>query len=451
MKVPDLPRSLRLSLIAVLVLAVPGGVRGQEEPVAALPGAGRAIDLATTAERRARLAARVQPAVVLVPAARRRELERDYLQDNDFRQHNTFFYLTEIEAPEAWLLIAADRGGGQRAALFLPRRNPAAERWTGLAIGPGDEASVLTGLPTLDLERLDSALSAERRRGHSTLWVPLDHTTRDDRRVTALLFESAFDVRNLRPVVDSLRLVKDARELERLRRAVGITVEGHLAAAAALQPGIWEYELEATIEGTFRRLGADRLGFPSIVGSGPNSAVLHYDVNRRRIDDGDVVVIDIGAEWGQYTADITRTLPAAGRFTPRQRALYELVLGAQTAAIDSVRPGVTVARLERIAREYLRRHSGTLCGSSTCDRFFVHGLSHWLGMDVHDVGPRNVPLAPGMVLTIEPGVYLPDEGVGIRIEDDVLVTERGHEVLSAQAPRRVDEIERLMRGDQRRK
>lgn len=450
MKVPDLPRSRCLFSTAVLVLAALGSVQGQEGPVAVLPGAGRAIDREATAARRARLADRVAPGVVLIPAARRGDLERDYLQANDFRQHNTFFYFTEIEAPEAWLLVAADRDGGRRAALFLPRRHPSSEQWTGIALGPGEEATSLTGLPTLELERLDSAITAERRRGHRALWVPLDQTTRDDPQVTNWLFASGLDVRNVRPVVDSLRLTKDARELQRLRRAVEITVEGHLAALAALRPGRWEYELEAEIEGTFRRLGADRVGFPSIVGSGPNSVVLHYDVNRRQIADGDLVVIDIGAEWGQYTADITRTLPAAGRFTPRQRALYELVLETQQSAIDSVRPGMTIARLNGIARDYLRRHSGTLCGTSTCDRYFIHGLSHWLGMDVHDVGPGAIPLAPGMVLTIEPGVYLPDEGLGIRIEDDVLVTAGGHEVLSARAPRRVDEIERLMRGDQRR-
>jgi len=448
MGVPLLQHYARFALAGLLVLAAPAAA--QDSVVDALPGMGRAIDRQATASRRARLASLVAPAVVLVPAAERRSLERDYLQDNDFRQHNTFFYFTELEAAGAWLLIAADQNATRREALFLPRRDREAERWTGLALGPGEEATALTGLPTLPVERLDSALRAEVGRGHRTLWVPLDPSTRDDPRIAAWLFDSGLDVRNLRPLVDSLRLVKDAGEIARLRRAVSITVEGHRAALVALHPGVWEYEIEAAIEGTFRRLGADRVGFPSIVGSGPNSAVLHYDVNRRRVEAGDLVVIDIGAEWGQYTADITRTLPASGTFTPRQRALYNVVLGAQQAAIDSVRPGMTVARLELIAREYLRRHSDTLCGPATCDQFFVHGLSHWLGMDVHDVGPRSAPLAAGMVLTIEPGVYLPDEGMGVRIEDDLLVTANGHEVLSAQAPRQAEEIERLMRRSLRR-
>jgi len=192
--------------------------------------------------------------------------------------------------------------------------------------------------------------------------------------------------------------------------------------------------------------GADRVGFPSIVGSGPNSVVLHHDRNRRRTEEGDLVVLDIGAEVGYYTADVTRTFPVSGVFSQRQRKIYELVLATQQAVIDSVRPGITVLELEQIARRFMRGHSDRLCGSSTCDRFFVHGLSHWLGMDVHDAGDYSRPLVPGMVLTIEPGIYLSEEELGVRIEDDVLVTETGHEVLSAGAPKSVEEIEALMAG-----
>ena len=155
--------------------------------------------------------------------------------------------------------------------------------------------------------------------------------------------------------------------------------------------------------------------------------------------------MDVGAEFGYYTADVTRTIPISGKFDPRQRRLYELVLGAQQAAIDSVRPGTDLATLDRIAREYMRRHSGRLCGDSGCDRYFVHGLSHWLGMNVHDVGAYTRRLEPGMVLTIEPGIYLPAECLGIRIEDDVLVTDRGAEVLSSGIPRTVEEVERRWR------
>jgi Xaa-Pro aminopeptidase len=176
---------------------------------------------------------------------------------------------------------------------------------------------------------------------------------------------------------------------------------------------------------------------------------LHYDKNRRRMEAGDVVVMDIGAEFGYLSADVTRTAPVSGTFTPRQRAIYGLVLATQQTAIDSVRPGMSIPRLNQIARAYLQAHSDTLCGNVTCDKYFVHGLSHWLGMDVHDVGNIQTPLAPGMVLTVEPGIYLPHEALGIRIEDDVLVTAEGHEVLSAAAPRRPEEVEALMRQNRR--
>jgi len=238
--------------------------------------------------------------------------------------------------------------------------------------------------------------------------------------------------------------VKDADEIARMRKAVDISVLGHVAAMQAARPGAWEYEIEAALEASFRRNGADRVGYPSIVGSGPNSTTLHYDVNRRQTRDGDLVVVDAGAEWGQYTADVTRTFPVNGKFTPRQKAIYDLVLATQQAAFDSTRPGTTIGQLNRIARDYMRAHSGTLCGAEMCDTYFIHGLSHWLGMDVHDVGDYSTPLKPGMIFTIEPGIYLSQESLGVRIEDDVLVTATGGEWLSAKAPRTTAEIERLM-------
>jgi len=251
-------------------------------------------------------------------------------------------------------------------------------------------------------------------------------------------------VRDIEPLLDSLRVVKDAAEVAALRHAITITAEAQRAAMRAARPGMMEFQIEAVIEFTFRNLGADRVGFPSIVGSGPNSTTLHYDVNRRRIEQGDLVVMDVGAEYAQYTADVTRTIPMGGRFTPRQRAIYELVLGSQEAALAAVRPGVTVRQLTTIARDYMRQHGGTLCAPRNCVDSFVHGLSHWLGMRVHDVGDYRMPLEPGMVLTVEPGIYLPDEQLGVRIEDDIVVTATGYELLSAAAPRRAEEIEALM-------
>ena len=416
---------------------------GAWTPVPELPGMGRSVDTASVAARRRALLARIGRGVVLVPAAHERELERDYIQDNDFRQSNTFFYFTQLETQDAWLLLVAG-GGATETVLFLPPRNPLQERWTGLRLGPDSTASRLTGIArVLPTDSLDPVLSAVLLRVHGPLYAPLDLTTRDEPRLRDLVFAGR-DVRNLRPAADSMRLVKDPDEIARMRKAVDISVLGHLAAMLAARPGVWEYQIEAALEAEFRRNGADRVGYPSIVGSGPNTTTLHYDVNRRQTRDGDLVLVDAGAEWGQYTADVTRTFPVNGKFTQRQKAIYDLVLATQQAAFDSTRPGTTIAQLNRVARDYMRAHSGALCGAETCDAYFIHGLSHWLGMDVHDVGDYGTPLKPGMILTLEPGIYLAPEGLGVRIEDNVLVTATGAEWLSAKAPKTTAEIERLM-------
>jgi len=419
---------------------------GRYDVIPELPGMGRAPDTAATAARRRGLLQRIGRGAVLIPAGHERDLEKDYVQDNDFRQWNTFFYFTELETQDAWLLMTARGRDSLETVLFLPPREPSQERWTGLRLGPDSTAARLSGIATvLPIDSLDRRLAIARFRG-GPIYVPLDQHTRQEDRILDLTFGGA-DVRNLDAVTDSMRAVKDADEIARLRMAVNISVAGHIAAMQAARPGMYEYELEAVLEDGFRRNGADRLGYPSIVGSGPNSTTLHYDVNRRRTQDGDLVVIDAAAEWGQYTADVTRTFPVNGKFTSRQKAIYDLVLGAQQAAFDSVRPGMTMRQLDGIARRYMKEHSRDLCGDKTCDdrEIFNHGLGHPIGMDVHDVGIGR-PLQTGMVITLEPGIYLQAEHLGVRIEDDVLVTATGAEWLSAGAPRTTDAIEQLMRS-----
>jgi len=440
--------------VAAAVLALPSlnaqrpsAPIGRYDVVPELPGMGRAPNIAATAARRRALLLRIGRGAVLIPAAHERDLEKDYVQDNDFRQSNTFFYFTQLETQDAWLLMTARGPDSLETVLFLPPRNPSQERWTGLRLGPDSVAARLSGIATvLPTDSLDRRLLAARFRTGGPIYVPLDENTRDERRILDLTFGGA-DVRNVRPLTDSMRAVKDADEIARLRTAVNISVAGHIAAMQVARPGMYEYELEAVLEAGFRRNGADRLGYASIVGSGPNSTTLHYDVSRRRTQDGDLVVIDAAAEWGQYTADVTRTFPVNGKFTPRQKAIYDLVLGAQQAAFDSVRPGVTMRQLDGIARRYMREHSGNLCGDKTCDdrEIFNHGLGHPIGMDVHDVGFSR-PFEPGTVITLEPGIYLVAENLGVRIEDDILVTATGGEWLSAGAPRTTDAIERVMRS-----
>ena len=436
-----------VSLQAQQKPAQPSGPVGAWTPVPELPGMGRAVDSAATAARRQALLTRIGRGTVLIPAAHERDVEVEYLQDNDFRQHNTFFYFTGLETQDAWLLMTTDGAGSSEVVLFLPPRVPMRERWTGVRLGPDSTAARLSGIATvLSTDSLDRRL----RRARGPLYLPLDVTTEHETRIHDLVYTGR-DVRNLRPLVDSLRLVKDADEIGRLRMAVDISALGHLAAMRAARPGMGEYEIEAAFESEVRRQGADRLGYPSVVGSGINGTTLHYDTSRRRTEDGDMVVIDAAAEYGQYTADITRSWPVNGKFTPRQKEIYDLVLATQQAALDAVRPGVTMDSLQKIARAYMKTHSGSLCGEQGCDRYFIHGLGHWIGMDVHDVGDYSTLLAPGMAFTIEPGIYLPEEGFGVRIEDDVLVTPTGAELLSAGAPRTTEEIERVMREARKRR
>jgi len=432
------------SLLLALMVA-------QQQPyLNELPGMGRPVDVAATTARRQRLMDKLGDAVIVIHANTERgaEPDQDYPQDNDFRQHNTFFYFTMLETPNAYLIMNARSDGPDEVVLALPPRNPQRERWTGVRIGPDEQAARLSGIPVVISTRsLDSALAAARAR-NVPVYLPIDQTSRYQPVINRLRADSAAGavVRNVRPHVDSMRLVKDEIEIAALRRAIQISAEAHVDLMRAARPGMWEYELEAVVEAGFRRRGADRLGYPSIVGSGINGTTLHYDVSRRQTQPGDLVVVDAGAEYAQYTADVTRTIPVSGTFTPRQRAIYNLVLGAQQAAIDSVRPGITFGRLSQIAAEYMRRNSGDLCGGQPCNRYYIHGMGHWIGMDVHDVGTYNIPLQPGMVFTIEPGIYIPEEGFGVRIEDDILVTATGYENLSAAAPRTAEEIERLMRS-----
>lgn len=248
---------------------------------------------------------------------------------------------------------------------------------------------------------------------------------------------------NLVSLLASLRMVKDGAEIGLIAQASDITGRGLVAGVSALRPGMLESDLQEVIEETFRSLGAPRTSFPSIVGSGPNSLILHYEENTRRMNAGDVVAVDVGAEFGRYAGDITRTLPVSGVFTPRQREVYEVVLECQRRVIEACRPGVTLANLNTIA---------TTCAAEYGYGAFVnfadwrHTTCHSLGLDVHDPFLSYIPLSPGMVITVEPGIYLPAENLGVRIEDDVLITSGAPVILSSVVPRTPDAIEALMTG-----
>lgn len=428
-------RPAALALVAALLTSAAAvaqeGAPGGPVPVASLQA------------RRAALLAAMPKGVAIVESGRIKSIEGEFPQDADYRESNDFFYFTGIESPGGRLIFIQPDSGSANGRVELYLAPPPARRdaWSAPRIYADTQAARLTGLDMAQIHPIPRAVIPGRAPG-----APIP-TTRPDPMapvVDSLLSSSALAKVDLRRSIAPLRAVKDADELRRLRLASEISAEAHRAAMMNARPGMWEYEIEAIVEYTFRRRGAERVGYPSIVGTGFNSTTLHYDLSRKQSKAGDLVLIDAAAEFGYYSADLTRTFPVSGKFTPRQKAIYELVLGTQQAAIDAVKPGVTFATLEQTARNYMKANSGTLCGEKTCDAYFIHGLGHTVGMNVHDVNAYFNGMVPGMTFTIEPGIYLPDESLGVRIEDVVVVTPTGYEIITKSAPRTVADIEKLM-------
>jgi Xaa-Pro aminopeptidase len=287
-------------------------------------------------------------------------------------------------------------------------------------------------------------------RDGATLWVPLPGDPSGDPTPEQRFIQSlrdrlpSFTVRDLSPVLAEMRLRKEPGEVELTRRAVMATVAAMGAAATRVRPGTREGEVDGAAFAALRACGADGWAFPPIVGSGQAGCVLHYDANRGLLVDGELVVVDIGARWGYYCGDLTRTFPVNGRFTTKQRQLYDAVFAAYEAATASLAPGSTIGAARKAAFAVLERSGLQGDGGRTLGQFFIHGIGHFLGLEAHDVGGEDPTLAPGMVLTIEPGVYLPEQGIGIRIEDNYLITEAGAENLSASLPCDAQAIERLL-------
>ncbi|MCS7316177.1 MAG: Xaa-Pro peptidase family protein [Bryobacterales bacterium] len=392
-------------------------------------------DLAEYRARRAELAKALPDGVVVLFARGSGEGRGRYFQEPNFA------YLTGWRRPGAVLLLAPGL-----EILFLPPRDERTETYEGPMLTAEDpRAREITGfdrvLPTTHLERELRAALEERPRIYTALARP------EAERLRALA--PLRQISDVRPSVARLRARKSPGELDRIRRSIQVTIEAHRAAWKRLAPGIHEYQIAATLVGTFLERGCEDAAYAPIVASGPNALILHYEQNARRMEAGELLLVDAGASCEGYAADLTRTVPVNGRFTPRQRELYEAVLGALKAVIASIRPGVLLGGrannvgLQKIARDYLdaqgRDGQGRPLGA-----YFVHGIGHRVGLEVHDAHQEtmNLPLEPGDVVAIEPGLYLKEEGVGIRIEDMVLVTEQGAVVLSEALPREVADIER---------
>ena len=255
-------------------------------------------------------------------------------------------------------------------------------------------------------------------------------------------------LKDVRQIIYSLREIKSPGEIAFLTKAIDLFVDSHLAAMQMMRPGLYEYQVAAKMVEVHAMGGSEAEGYAPIVGAGPNSVALHYDKLARKIEDGDIVVLDVGAQYAGYSADITRTLPANGKFTARQREIYDIVLGAQNAALAALKPGINLCKKGdksafKISYEYINSHGKDRHGKSL-GQYYIHGLGHDIGLDVHDPGQYCEPLQPGMVVTMEPGIYIPEENLGVRIEDDVLITAEGHKLLSEKLPRSADEIEKIM-------
>ncbi|MBX7220399.1 MAG: aminopeptidase P N-terminal domain-containing protein [Blastocatellia bacterium] len=382
------------------------------------------------------------------------DLEESNGIDRKFRQNDNFLYLTGVDTPGSYLLLVPEGYQTAREILFLPARDPQQERWTGPQIGPSEETAKLLGfdkvLATTEFSRVLNEVTNSEFRSKGKPLYTVDYgqagSRTREREFTDNLRKSATGLKlmDVRPLLAEMRKVKSASEIALLQKAVDISNEGQMDVLRNIAPGKYEYEMEALVLAAFYRNGAERPGYPCIVGSGIYSTVLHYNKNKKQIEDGDTVVVDVGAEFSQYTADLTRTFPANGKFTPRQREIYQLVLDAQEAAAKGFKPGEsTMADLNYIARDFIH-NSPLRSGELTMDTFFIHGLGHFIGMNVHDVGDYSQPLPVGAVFTIEPGIYIPSEKIGVRIEDNYLVTEKGLEKLSKNLPSRPEEIERLM-------
>jgi Xaa-Pro aminopeptidase len=472
-----------------------------------------AFDLAPFLERRRRFAEAIGDALAVIPGAR--EVPRNADTGFEFRQDSDFYFLTGFDEPDAVAVINPAHAK-ERFVLFVRPRDREMEIWNGRRAGVEGAVATYGADAAYTVDELDAKLR-EYALDRSTLVYRLGNPHHDG-RITRLLgemravrargFATPTRVEDPSPTLHELRLRRAPEELARQRRACEISRDAHIEAMRVARPGLYEYEVQAALEFVFRQGGSPRNAYPSIVASGPNACVLHYVENTRRMEDGDLLLIDAGCEWGYHAADITRTFPVNGAFTPPQRRIYDVVLRAQLAGIAAARPGnpyeavhdaarralveglVALGLLPRGVEESLAMHHYR--------EFYMHGTGHWLGMDVHDVGAyrvdrRSRPLEPGMVLTVEPGLYFdPDRdavtfhlreyseeemwerryrlgmaaakkieeeekaraeqvvhpvpveyrGIGVRIEDDVLITAGGSEVLTAGTPKTVDEIER---------
>jgi Xaa-Pro aminopeptidase len=415
------------------------------------------------AERRARLAGQVDAPIILWGFTGREEISQDYI----FAQEENFYYLTGHNEEGAGLIVlpGAQNGygtsnsswSGPREILFLPAKNPGKEKWNGVRMAPSDPGiEARTGFASVKPFPEMRATVESLAKLYSVFYTILPYDKElggyPHEKTVADWLQLATPKVTLKDVhgqIAAMRPVKSPGEIAFLRQAIDLTVDSQIEAMKMVRPGLYEYQVAAKMVEVHEMGGSEREGYAPIIGAGPNSTALHYDKLSRKIEDGDVVVMDVGAQYSGYSADITRTIPANGKFTARQREIYEIVLAAQNAALAATKPGAHFScrgkkdGLFNIAYDYINTHGKDREGRPL-GQYFIHGLGHHIGLNVHDPGDYCSPLQLGMVVTVEPGIYIPEENLGVRIEDDVLITESGYKLLSERLPRNPDEIEKEM-------
>src|SRR6202166_3249950 len=412
--------------------------------------------LSVFAERRAKLVAAVNAPVVLFGYTGHEEANPSYV----FMQEENFYYLTGHNEEGAALLLvpesAVEKGwSGSSEILYLPPRDLAEERWNGPRMGPEDPGiQEKTGFARVEsfakLHDTLAALAKNYPEIFTELPDPHEHGYPHAANWSKWVKDAAqqASLKDISSAEGTLRAIKSPGELALMQKAVDPSIDAHFEAMKMIRPGLYEYQVAARMVEIHAYAGCETEAYAPIVGTGFDSTVLHYNKLDRKIEDGDIVLMDVGGQYSGYASDITRTVPANGKFTPRQREIYEIVLGAQNAALETLKPGMTLygpssTSLQKIAMDYIDSHGKDKEGHSL-GRYYIHGLSHHVGLDVHDPSGPSRPLEPGMVITIEPGIYIPEENLGVRIEDDVLITATGYKQLTARLPRSPDEIEKIM-------
>jgi len=378
--------------------------------------------------------------IAVIYGARRAEggiVEQAFIQDSDF------YYLTGVSEPGAALILAPSEHR-YREVLYLQPRDPEVENWNGRREPLGDALNEALGFERVSrIGSLPFDLTAMLQRSRKAVFLgPIVSAAADIPPALELLRDAQARVpgaslENMADLLPEMRRIKDDLEIEQIRQAINVTGKGIVAAMKSVEPGMKEFQLQSVVEHVYEMEGAQFLGFSTILAWGPNTTVLHYGSNDQLIRDSGLVLLDTGAAWEHYSADVTRTMPVNGVFSPRERELYELVLKAADTAIRKVRVGADYYNDVHLTAKKVLDDAGY-------GQYFIHGTGHFVGLDVHDVGNYDLPLEAGVVITVEPGIYIPEEGIGIRIEDDVLVTRDGPVLLSGHIPRTVEEIERTM-------